>query len=465
MKKIFIIDALNYLFRSYFAIKGMTNKKGDATNALFGFVRSIEKLIKEFEPEHIVCVFDGPNNKKSRTDIYKEYKGHREKMPDDLFCQIDISKKYCRYRGIQIIEVSGVEADDVIGSIAKWSAEKNICTYICSSDKDLCQLVDNNVKILQTYKDNLIIDSSEVEKIYGVRPNQIVDYLAITGDASDNIPGIKGFGPKTAAKLLSQYGSLANILKNPDQIENKKYSEKIKAESEIAKMSYQLATIQLDVPFTKKDDFFELKTIDYTGLINLFQEMNFTSLIKEFEKKPSIIDGNVKELYQLVDDEKSLTNLLSLLYKCKEVAIDIETTSLSPLEARIVGIGLTSEEKMGSYIPFNGALGEKNATLIIAPFLRDKAIRFVGHDVKYDMHVLANHGLTISNISFDTMMASYLLNSNARDHNLNKLALEKFAFTKTSRDSLLGSKMVKKQTPMSEVAIESVKNYCCENVD
>lgn len=464
MKQLYILDGANFIFRSYFAIKNMTNKKGVSTNALFGFIRSIQKLRKDFNPDHLICVFDGPDNKKSRTDQYEAYKAHRKSMPDDLFPQLDLAELYCKYAGIPQIEVSGVEADDTIGSIALWAAENGFQVFICSGDKDLCQLVRENIYVLNTFKENLLIDASEVMKIYGVRPDQIVDYLAICGDASDNIPGIKSFGPKTAIELLSKFGSLASILERPELLENKKKEERLKEERENALLSQKLATIQIDVPFPKEEEFFTLKAPDKAKLKELYEEMDFKTLLKELEG-PALEEQVATEPrnYHLIDNEKSLEELLAKLSKHAELVIDTETTSIEPMRAKIVGIGLTGKEGEGAYIPFNGTLSEEVIVSHLTPFLSDPKRSFIGHNIKYDMHVLANHGLKLGKVGFDTMIASYLLNSNEHRHNLDLLVEEHFAFKKIPIDSLLEGK--KSGITMDTVPLEKVMEYCCEDVD
>ena len=288
MDKIFVLDASNYLFRSYFAIKGMSNKQGLSTNALFGFIRSIQKLLDDFHPSLMAIVFDGPNNKSSRTKIYKDYKGHREKMPDDLYAQIAMAKKYCRLKGLAIVEEDGVEADDSMGSIASWAQKHNLEIYLCSSDKDLCQLVNEKTFILNTFKENLVLKTAEVEKKFGVLPHQIIDYLAIVGDSSDNIPGIAGFGPKKAQSLLHSFRSLAEIYQNLSHISNEKIRQKLIDEKENAEISYKLATIDCNVAIEQKKDFYAIKSLPTEPLIEFFKEMNFNLFLRQFPSAQNI---------------------------------------------------------------------------------------------------------------------------------------------------------------------------------
>ena len=222
MPPLFIVDASGYLYRSYFAIRNMTNQKGQSTNALFGFIRSVQKLIKDFSCEHIVSVFDGPHNAKARLAIYENYKAHRAVTPPDLIYQLEWARRWCDVAGIPNLSVPEVEADDTMGSIALWAKEQGVSSYLCTSDKDLCQLVNGKIQILNTFKENLILGPAEVEAQFGVRPDQIIDYLAITGDASDNIPGLPGIGPKGAAKLLNEFGTLAALLKTSRKSERQK---------------------------------------------------------------------------------------------------------------------------------------------------------------------------------------------------------------------------------------------------
>ncbi len=459
IKQIYILDATGFVFRSYFAIRRMTNPKGQSTNALFGFIRCIQKLIKDFSPEHLVAVFDGPDNKQSRIDIYPEYKGHRAGMPEDLFPQLDLAIKYCEMAGIPVLMVPGVEADDTIGTIAKWAEGKNAHSYLCSSDKDLCQLISNQIKMLVTHKNNLIVDEEHVEEKYGVKPSQIIDYLGIVGDSSDNIPGIPGFGPKTAAKLLQQHTTLQNLIDHSDQITNPKQRAKIEEHAELALLSKQLATIDLDIEIPQEDDFYKLRTPDQEALTALYQEMNFLSLLKDTKTEVEAEEGT----YHLIDTEEELKNLIETLSQAKELCIDTETTSLDQMTAQLVGIGLSSREKEAYYIPLNGKIGQEKAIELLKPLLENPSISYYGHNIKYDLHILLNHGIDIQNISFDTMLASYLVDPQKNRHSLDRLALEMFGKVKTPITDLIGKG--KKQLSMRDVPIEKISKYCCEDVD
>lgn len=469
MQKLFIIDAVNFLFRSYYAIGPMTNPHGESTHALYGFIRSLFKIIKDFSPEHLVAVFDGPDNKKSRTAIYSEYKGHRKGMPEDLFPQLSRAKEFCELAGIPMLCVPGVEADDTMGSIARWAESKNCTAYLCSSDKDLCQLVSDKIFILQAHKDNLIVDKKKVKELFGVTPEQMVDYLAMVGDSSDNIPGLEGFGPKTVAALLEEFHSLDHILNHPEKLTGKK-KETVIAQKEIAQMSKQLATLQLDVAFPTEEDFFRYKYPDVERMKEFYKEMHFMSLLKELEAAPDKPQDTsqpphpkLETHYHLVSDEKSLHSLIEQLKLQVEVCLDVETTSLEPMKAKLVGVGLGVKEGEAWYIPCNGNIPRQTVLAALRELLEAPHTGFYGHNFKYDLHVLLNEGLPLPKVGFDTILASYVLRPNHQRHNLDELSLEKFGKSKIPITDLIGKG--KNQISMEEVPLETICEYCCEDVD
>ena len=464
MKTLYILDASGYLYRNYFAIRNMTNAKGESTNALFGFIRSVQKLIKDFHPDHLVAVFDGPQNAKKRIEIYPQYKAHRLAMPLDMRYQIDWAHQFCDLIGIPHLNIAEAEADDVMASVATWAAANGITVYLCTSDKDMCQIVSDKILILNTNKDNQLIDSQEVEKIHGVPPEKMIDYLSIVGDSSDNIPGLPGFGPKTAAELLKNFGSLDYILQHPNEIPGAKKQETIKQEAQKALISRQLVTLDSEIPFPKETDFFQIKHPKRKELKEFYASMNFNSLIRELEEAlaGTSTDQNNTD-YNLVDDEESFQALLTFLSQQKEICFDTETTHLKPLLAELVGIGFCINPKKAWYIPVNGKLGLERVLSGLKPLFENPNIGFYGHNVKFDLHVLLNHGIKIKNISFDTILASYLLNAGNRQHSLDALSLEYFGKVKTPISELIGKG--KNQITMQEVPIEKVKDYCCEDVD
>lgn len=448
----------------------MTNPKGESTGALYGFIRSVFKIIKDFSPGHLIAVFDGPESTKSRKEIYSDYKIHRTGMPDDLYPQLAQAQYFCEIAGIPYLAIPGVEADDVIGSISKWTNEKKIETYLCSSDKDLSQLVTDHVFVFNIHKNNLIMDRAKVKEIFGVFPEQIVDLLAMMGDTSDNIPGLGGIGPKTASELLGEFGSLQAILDNPDQLKGKK-AEVFREGKEIALISQRLATIDTNIDFPKEDNYFRLREPLLEKVKAFYQEMHFMTLLKELhlpEKKKEELDLDFgvdasEVTYTLINDEKELIKLIEKLSKCKELCIDTETTSIQPMEAELVGIGIGAEPKKAWYIPLNGSIPKRQVLAHFKPLLQNPEIAFFGHNLKYDLHILRNAGIAVKNIGFDTMLASNLIAPHKQRHGLDPLSLEFFSKVKTPITDLIGKG--KNEITMAEVPLEKAAAYCCEDVD
>jgi DNA polymerase-1 len=467
--KIYIIDAVNYLFRSYYAIGPMLNDKGQSTSALFGFIRSIQKLIKDFSPTHLVAVFDGPDNKKSRQSMYAEYKMHRKGAPEDLFPQFELAYKYCKLAGISTLCIDGVEADDTMATVALWAEKQGATAYICSSDKDLMQLVNDRIFLLQQHKNNLIIDAAGVKAAFGVPPAQMLDLLAIMGDTSDNIPGLEGFGPKTAASLLNEFGSLDYILEHPEKVKGEKKQQTLREQKERALMSRQLATLHTDIEIPRDVEFYKIKPIDKENLISFFHEMKFHSLLKELDAPtPSKQTTHsspfqIEKKYQLIDSEIGLNELLQTLNEKSHICIDTETTDINPFFANLVGIGFSYGPGIGFYVPLNGSLGKKAVIIALKTFFARTKTAFYGHNLKYDYHILKGLGIQIPSICFDTMLASYVLDPQERRHNLDSLVLEKYRHVKTPIEQLIGKG--KNTISMREVPIEKVAQYCCEDVD
>ena len=398
MKSLYVLDALNFLFRSYYAIGPMTSPSGESTNALYGFIRSVFKIIKDQSPSHLVAVFDGPESTKSRKEIYSEYKAHREGMPDDLYLQLQWALEFCEIAGVPHLSIPGVEADDVMGSIAKWTGEKQVETFLCTSDKDMSQLVNDHVKIINIHKEGRILDRDGVKEVFGVFPEQIPDLLAMMGDTSDNIPGLPGVGPKTAAAWLQEFGTLHEVLKNPDKIKGKK-QEVVREGKEQALMSLELATIHTGVSFPKEENFFKLKQPDLEKVRAFYQEMHFMSLLKELsppEKKNDqyTLDLKItKEAYTLVNDPATFANLLTELKGADLLCVDTETSYLSTIESELVGIGIAKESGRAFYIPLNGKLLSEEVISGLKPLLENPQTGIFGHNIKYDLHLLTRYGI------------------------------------------------------------------------
>ena len=467
MKKLFVVDASGYLYRSYFAIRNVTNAKGESTNALFGFIRSIQKLRKDFNPDYLVSVFDGPRSIHKRKEIYSEYKAHRAITPPDLSYQIDWAHKVCELAGIPHLSVHGVEADDTMGSIAVWAEKEDFHVYLCTSDKDLNQLVNDRVSILNTFKDNLISGPKEVQEAFGVTPAQMIDYLAITGDASDNVPGLPGFGPKTASMLLQQYGSLDYILQHPEVVTGKK-NEVIKEHTKQVLMSRELVTIHTDVDFPRNSAFFALKPPVIEPLKEFYASMNFNSLIRELDQEPSAVSGHTEAAetlsYTLVDTEEALSNLAEFLSRQTKVGISVKGTHEQPIKAELVGIAFGETPGTAWYVPVKtGNWGLEYLLQILKPVFENPKITFFGHNIKFDYLLLQNYGIEIASICFDTMLASYILNSHSRQHSIEHLMLEHLGKTKKTLSQLQGKG--KNAIQIADIPPELMLPFCCEEVD
>ncbi len=464
MEKIFILDSLGYLFRSYYAIRNLSRKTGESTNALYGFVRAILKIKKDFGPTHLVAVFDGPNNTKKRTDIYPEYKANRQSPPEDLPHQFEWAYQFCELANIPRIRLDEVEADDAMATIALWAASKGAKAYICTSDKDLYQLVSENISILNTHKNNLIYDSQGVKDHFGVWPSQILDYLSIVGDASDNIPGIKSFGPKTAQTLLEKAETLDEIIKDPAAYLNEKKQEVFSSQLDQLKISRQLITLFTDIEVPLEDDFYKLQEPDSKSLMLFYEDMSFNTLLKEHsaqlpqEKKPTMPTIETK----VIQDLDLLQNLVDELSKQKEICVDTETTGLNRLQDEIIGIGIGYGPQHIWYIPLNGRLAPKDVFKIMRPLFENPNVGFFGHHLKYDLHLFLNHDIEIANIVGDTILMSYLLTPHLRQHSLDDLSLNHFNHQKISIKELIGTG--KNQKSMADVPIDQVAPYCGEDI-
>ncbi len=471
MNKLYVVDASGYLYRSYYAIRNITNSKGESTNALYGFLRSLQKLRKDFNPEYLVCIFDGPKGSQKREAIYSEYKAHRTSTPPDLIYQIKWAQEACALLGIPFLSVPGVEADDTMGTIALWGENHNFHIYLCTSDKDLSQMVNDKVSLLNTFKENLVLGPKEVEETYGVPPSQMIDFLAITGDTSDNIPGLPGFGPKTAIDLLQKHGTLEYILQHPEVVSGKK-QEVITQFAPQALLSKQLVTIHTSVEIPTTPEAYAIRPFDLKTLKDFYLSMNFNSLLRELEQQSSenrtdeaatTLTPEEPVSYHLVDDIQELKDLLAKLNKHHKFSVVTKGTTQQPIKAQLIGIALSVSPQEAWYIPANGKLGIETLLNLIKPFLENPSHSFFGHNIKYDTHLLSNYGITLPSITFDTMLASYVLNSHVRQHSLEDLMLNVMGKHKHDLSDAIGKG--KKAVALQDLPIEQLMRQACEEAD
>jgi DNA polymerase-1 len=450
-----LIDASGFLYRSYFALLGMSNRQGEATGALYGFIRSYLRLIEQLNPDYIAAVFDVEGGKKVRCELYKEYKAHRKPAPEELIKQIKEAQEFCQKAGIPLLAVPGFEADDTMASVAAWAKDQGLHVYISTSDKDMAQLVNDHIFLINPHKEYAVIDREKVQEQFGVPPEQLRDYLSILGDSSDNIPGISGFGAKGAVKLLQDYGSLEEIYTHVREIGGKK-EELLSSQKELAFLSQKLVTLFCNVDFPHDLSFFTKTSGDRAALWHFLHSKNFHSLLKMVGDLPE--DEKTSCRYHQILSQEEVKKLLNTLETATTVCVDTETTDIDPMRAKLVGIGLAVDEHDAYFIPF-----KQEYVSLLAPFFAKKERGFFGHNIKYDLHVLANHHMPVAKVSSDTMIESYLLNAHLRKHSLDELALVYFGKTKIPTEQLIGKG--KSQITMDLVPIEKITEYCCEDVE
>jgi DNA polymerase-1 len=463
-KKLYLIDGNSFLYRSYYAIQRLSTSKGFPTNAVFGFISMLKKLMEKEKPHYLGIVFDakGPT---IRHKAFKDYKAHRKPMPEDLVVQIPVIKKIIGAFNLPFFEQENYEADDVLGSLAHQASSQNVQSVIVTNDKDIYQLVDKSTIVYNPVKE-ITLDEKKVKEHFGVSPSQVADVLALWGDPSDNIPGVPGIGEKTSKALINQFGSLEKLLKNLDQIEKAGLQEKIKQNLDQLKLSQQLVTIEkgLDVKFNLED--FSVSEPNYKELIPIFQELEFSSLSAEYMKKPKA----TKKHYRIIFEEKELRELITKIKKVKFVSLDTETDSAFPAQARLVGLSFSTKANRASYLPLRhdypnapSQLPKEKALNLLEKVLADPKIKKIGQNIKYDYIVLKGEGIHVQGMDLDSMVLSYLLEPNWGRHNLSKLALTYLQVKAISYSEIVGKG--KNQVTIDAVDIDRVAPYACQDAD
>jgi DNA polymerase-1 len=422
---LYLIDGSNYAYRAFFAIQGLANSRGFPTNAVYGFNNMLTKLLRDRKPEHIAVVFDakGPT---FRSESYEQYKAHRKPMPDELKPQFGVIKDLVRAYRIPLLEIEGIEADDVIGTLARKFTAEGVHVVIVSGDKDLMQLVSESVVMVDTMKDKTY-DIAGVEERFGVGPGRVAEVLGLMGDTSDNIPGVPGVGPKTALQLIKEYGSVEGVLGNLKNIRNERLRKAITEHADQARLSRELAVVKTDA-----DVDLSLESARYTGadreaLKAIFKEMEFSSLIQDLEVRDRTEGGS----YRLIGTEEELHELVRHLEKAGEFSLHMELTSELPMYAELVGLALSMKPAEAFYVPLkagNGhpgkALDRDHALKMLSPVLSSESIRKDGHDLKNALIVLARLGIALRGTGCDTMVGSYLLNPSKKSHDIIEVVRE-----------------------------------------
>ncbi len=471
-----LFDGNALLHRAFHALPPLTlRKSGEMVGAVYGFAQMLLKVINELKPSHYAIAFDmkGPT---FRHKLFDQYKVHRPETPQELVGQLGRVRELVEAFNIPIFEMEGYEADDLLGTLSNQASDKDVETIIVTGDADAMQLVSPRVKVLypkprKSFSDTMLFDEAAVKEKYGVKPEQIADLKGLVGDPSDNIPGVTGIGAKTAVKLIEQFGSVEGIYENIDKVEPEKLQALLKDNEAVARQSQELATIVTQMPVELKLDDCRVSHYDRNKVTELLRELEFASLLPKLpqvEGAPSVEAKPPQGEYKIVNSAADLDKLIKRLTAAKTFAFDTETTGLDPMTAKLVGISLSPAKGEAYYIPVGHIGLEAIAQLpldeVIArlkPVMEDKDLSKLAHNGKYDMAVLANYGITVNNLGFDSMVAAYLLGE--KSMGLKALAFEHLAVEMTPISELIGAG--KKQIPMSQVEIARTADYACADAD
>ncbi len=449
---LYLIDGNSYVYRAFYAIRELSNSKGFPTNAIYGFTTMLMKIIREKKPDGIIVSFDSPVPTE-RHRMYEAYKAQRPEAPGELIQQFPSIRKMVSALKIRIFEIPGYEADDILGTIAKRAESEGADVFIVTGDKDMLQIVDDKIKVYDPMKDK-VFDEAYVRERYGVGPERITDFMALTGDAVDNIPGIKGVGEKTAKELVAEFLSIDDLLDNTDRIRKEKLRRLVSESADLVRLSKKLATLDTSVPLDMKLEELQLKEPDWPSLLALFKDLEFGSLMKLV---PSGASDTMSDETVL-----SVERLGEILSAVKDtLAFDTEATGRNPLTAQLVGIAFCREKGHAHYIPvshtYPGAPVQIDKHELIGHLrgiFEDSTVVKIGHNIKYDMMILRKEGLSVNGQLFDTMIAAYLLNPNKPNHSLEEVGLEYLSCRKRTFKEVLG-----KRGSFAEVPIEEATPY------
>ena len=488
-----LIDGSSYLYRAFHALPPLTNSKGEPTGAVLGVINMLLKLMRETAPARFAVVFDAPG-KTFRDELFAEYKSHRPPMPDDLRSQVEPLLEVVRALGLPLLRISGVEADDVIGTLARRASSTGQNVLISTGDKDMCQLVEPRITLVNTMSGSLY-DREGVKAKFDVWPEQIIDYLALVGDSSDNIPGIDKVGPKTAAKWLGQYQTLDQLIANAHEVTGK-VGDNLRAGLETLELSRKLATIRCDLELPIEAETLDRRPADDETLRSLYTRLEFRALLRTLdggkesddsngspagtktaqstpdasglELRPDI--ANAPRQYETVLDQTAFERWCQTLERTEIFAFDTETTSLDYMAAQIVGVSFCIEPGISAYVPLRhdyvGAPAQLDRDTVLArlkPLLESESHHKIGHNLKYDAHVLANHGITLRGMRHDTMLESYVWNSVATRHDMDSAALRYLGLTTITYEDVAGKGA--KQISFEQVSIERASEYAAEDAD
>ena len=477
-KPVILVDGSSYLFRAFHALPPLETSKGQPTGAVKGVISMIRRLQQDYPGSPIAIVFD-PRGKTFRHELYEQYKANRPEMPEDLASQIPVIHSIIRAMGLPLLVEDGMEADDVIGTLADEATDKGVDVIISTGDKDMAQLVSDHVSLINTMTDTWM-DRDGVQEKFGVPPEQINDYLALVGDSVDNIPGVTKCGPKTAVKWLNQYGSLDTLIAHADEIKGK-IGENLREALDHLPLSQDLARIRTDLDLGYSVEALDPEPVDRDALLDLFREMEFRGWVRELENgenssteqkdnasgpSPAAVETD----YHTILTQADLDAWVHHLEAAERFAFDTETTSLNYMEARIVGVSFAAEPGKAAYVPLThsylGApeqLDREQVLEQLRPLLENADRPKIGQNLKYDLNILANHGITLRGVTDDTMLQSYVLNSVASRHDMGSLAQRYLERETTSFEAIAGKGA--KQKRFDEIEVETAAHYAAEDAD
>ena len=476
-KRLFLIDGMAQIYRAHFAMikNPLTTKDGRHTSAIFGFMNSLFKLLRDENPDYIAVVLDC-KEPTFRHKLYTEYKATREKMPDELVEQLEPLYEVISHTNIPILKKPGYEADDIIGTLVKKAEQAGLVTYMVTGDKDMMQLVSETTFMYSPgnrFKPTTIYDKIKVKEKWGVGPDGIIDMLALVGDTSDNVPGVDGVGPKTAKKLLVQYKDIETILEHADEAKNKRVREGLQNGRDLVHLSRELVTIHCDVPVEFHIEELIRKDMDGKALTHDFQDLEMYSLITQVEA----LSGNgvvaleqPDKNYQTILTQTDLDLLITTISNAELISFDLETTSITPLQADIVGLSFSVKANDGYYIPVEYPEKESKTGLTLdavleklKPIFENENNRFCGQNIKYDALVLSRYGIHLGNIVFDTMIAEYMLHPEKNSYKMDYLSIDYLNYRMVPIDNLIGTGLHQKS--MAEVPLEDIAFYASEDAD
>ena len=476
-KQLILVDGSSFLFRAYHAMPDMQTSSGQMTGAVYGVTNMLRKLIRECNPELIAIVYDA-KGKTFRHDMYEQYKANRPPAPPELVSQIQYVHDITRAMGLPLLCISGVEADDVIGTLTEQATQKKLDVLVVTGDKDMAQLVNEHVSLVDTMKDQSLDVQGVIDK-FGVRPDQIIDYLALMGDTSDNIPGIPKVGPKTAAKWLNAYDNLDNLIEHADEIGGK-VGESLRENLEQLVLSRELTTIKLDVPLDYDCDTLHFEAPDNEALAEYYRELDFRTWARELaNQSPELsleaddtpaIRTAVETNYTTIVDQKMLDSWLEKLASSSLFAVDTETTSIDAQQARLVGLSFCVEAGEAAYLPLRHSytgvpqqLDFEQTLEKLRPILEDPALKKVGQNLKYDYIVLKRHGITLQGIEYDTMLESYVTEAGMTRHDMDTLAMRHLDHKNIAFKDIAG--IGKKQLTFDQIDLAQAAPYAAEDAD